>query len=294
MKLNLMNNKSIWPNGAYLALSIVVNVEEGAENSIIDGDKQAEAVDEMGLAVKPGIRNFSNESNYAYGINAGAPRIFDLLERRNIKATFTAAAQSLERAPQIAQRITDGNHETCAHGFRWQPQHKMGEDEERKFIRLATNSIRKTTGTRPIGWLSRYLFTANTRRLLIEEGYRYHMDDYSDDKPFWDTQTKPGHPILILPYAIDTNDMKMWNAPAYTPRAWLEYLNDTLDFLRTEGISAPRMMSLGLHLRIIGRPGRMAILNEFLERTQALEGVWIATRAEIMECWRARFPAPNK
>ena len=294
MKLNLMNNKSIWPNGAYLALSIVVNVEEGAENSIIDGDKQAEAVDEMGLTVKPGFRNFSNESNYAYGINAGAPRIFDLLERRNIKATFTAAAQSLERAPQIAQRITDGNHETCAHGFRWQPQHKMGEDEERKFIRLATNSIRKTTGTRPIGWLSRYLFTANTRRLLIEEGYRYHMDDYSDDKPFWDTQTKPGHPILILPYAIDTNDMKMWNAPAYTPRAWLEYLNDTLDFLRTEGISAPRMMSLGLHLRIIGRPGRMAILNEFLERTQALQGVWIATRAEIMECWRARFPAPNK
>ena len=289
-----MNNNSIWPNGAYLALSIVVNVEEGAENSIIDGDKQAEAVDEMGLAVKPGIRNFSNESNYAYGINAGAPRIFDLLERRNIKATFTAAAQSLERAPQIAQRITDGNHETCAHGFRWQPQHKMGEDEERKFIRLATNSIRKTTGTRPIGWLSRYLFTANTRRLLIEEGYRYHMDDYSDDKPFWDTHTKPGHPILILPYAIDTNDMKMWNAPAYTPRAWLEYLNDTLDFLRTEGVSAPRMMSLGLHLRIIGRPGRMAILNEFLERTQALQGVWIATRAEIMECWRARFPAPNK
>ena len=294
MKLNLMNNKSIWPNGACLALSIVVNVEEGAENSIIDGDKRAEAVDEMGLAVKPGIRNFSNESNYAYGINAGAPRIFDLLERRNIKATFTAAAQSLERAPQIAQRITDGNHETCAHGFRWQPQHKMGEDEERKFIRLATNSIRKTTGTRPIGWLSRYLFTANTRRLLIEEGYRYHMDDYSDDKPFWDTQTKPGHPILILPYAIDTNDMKMWNAPAYTPRAWLEYLNDTLDFLRTEGVSAPRMMSLGLHLRIIGRPGRMAILDEFLERTQALEEVWIATRAEIMECWTAQFPAPNK
>ena len=294
MKLDLMNNKSIWPDGAHLALSIVVNVEEGAENSIIDGDKRAEVVDEMGLAVRPGIRNFSNESNYAYGINAGAPRVFDMLEHRNIKATFTAAAQSLERAPQIAQRITDGDHETCAHGFRWQAQHKMGEDEEREFIRLATASIKTSTGTRPIGWLSRYLFTANTRRLLIEEGYRYHMDDYSDDKPFWDTQTKPGHPILILPYAIDTNDMKMWNAPAYTPRAWLEYLNDTLDFLRTEGVSAPRMMSLGLHLRIIGRPGRMAILNEFLERTQALEGVWIATRAEIMECWTARFPAPNK
>ena len=141
---------------------------------------------------------------------------------------------------------------------------------------------------------SRYLFTANTRRLLIEEGYRYHMDDYSDDKPFWDTQTKPGNPILILPYAIDTNDMKMWNAPAYTPRAWLEYLNDTLDFLQEEGASAPRMMSLGLHLRIIGRSGRMAILDQFLKRTQAIEGVWIATRAEIMECWTAQFPPPNQ
>ena len=289
-----MDNKPIWPNGAQLALSIVVNVEEGAENSIIDGDKRAEAVDEMGLAVKPGIRNFSNESNYAYGIKAGAPRIFDLLERRNIKATFTAAAQSLERAPQIARRITNGNHETCAHGFRWQAQHKMLEEEERQFIRLATASIENTTGTRPVGWLSRYLFTANTRRLLIEEGYRYHMDDYSDDKPFWDTQTKPGNPILILPYAIDTNDMKMWNAPAYTPRAWLEYLNDTLDFLRKEGASAPRMMSLGLHLRIIGRPGRMVILDQFLERTQAIEGVWIATRAEIMECWTTQFPPPNQ
>ena len=117
------------------------------------------------------------------------------------------------------------------------------------------------------------------------------MDDYSDDKPFWDTQTKPGHPILILPYAIDTNDMKMWAAPAYTPRAWLEYLNDTLDVLYAEGQRAPRMMSLGLHLRITGRPGRMAVLNEFLSRVQELDSLWIATRAEILDHWKQHFPA---
>ena len=166
------------------------------------------------------------------------------------------------------------------------------EDTERAFIRRAADSIERTTGTRPVGWLSRYLFTANTRRLLIEEGFRYHMDDYSDDKPFWDTHTVPGQPILILPYAIDTNDMKMWNAPAYTARAWLAYLNDTLDVLYAEGAAAPRMMSLCMHLRIAGRPGRAAVLEEFLEGVAARGGIWVATRAQIMEHWAAHFPAP--
>ena len=285
-----MNTETIWPNGARLALSIVVNVEEGAEMSVADGDKRAEAVDEMGMMVKPGIRNFSNESNYAYGIKAGAPRIMDMLARRNLQATFTAAAQSLERAPDIAQRIADDGHEICAHGYRWQVQHNMDEDTERAFIRRAAESIQITTGTRPVGWLSRYLFTANTRRLLIEEGFRYHMDDYSDDKPFWDRDTKIGEPILILPYAIDTNDMKMWNAPAYSPNDWVDYLNDTLDVLYKEGAREPRMMSLGLHLRIAGRPGRVAALESFIERVNNTDGIWVATRAQIMEHWTRTFP----
>ena len=279
-----------WPNGARLALSIVVNVEEGAEMSLADGDARAEVVDEMGMTVKPGLRNFSNESNYAYGIKTGALRIFDLLARHGINATFTAAAQSLERAPEIARRIVEDGHETCAHGYRWQAQHNMDELTERDFIRRAADSIEETTGQRPVGWLSRYLFTANTRRLLIEEGYRYHMDDYSDDKPFWDKETKPGHPILILPYAIDTNDMKMWISPAYTPASWLAYLNDSLDVLLEEGASVPRMMSLGLHLRIVGRPGRLAALERFLERVETLSGVWFATRAQIMTHWAETYP----
>ena len=142
-----MKFKPIWPNGARLALSLVINVEEGAERSVADGDTRAEAVDEMGLTVKPGIRNLSNESNYAYGINAGAPRIFDMLSQRGLKATFASAAQSLEKAPEVARRISDGKHETCAHGYRWLTQHNMDVKEERNFIKRASQSIEQTTGT---------------------------------------------------------------------------------------------------------------------------------------------------
>jgi len=286
-----MTSGNAWPNGARLALSIVVNVEEGSEMSVARGDKRAEAVDELGMQVKPGVRNLSNESNYDYGIKAGAPRIFDLLSRHQIPATFTAAAQSLEVAPEVARGIVDGGHETCGHGYRWQPQHSMDEETERDFIRRAADSIEQTTGRRPVGWLSRYLLTTNTRRLLIEEGYCYHMDDYSDDQPFWDTEAKAGQPILILPYALDTNDMKMWTTPAYTPRHWLEYLVDTFDWLYAEGADAPRMMSLGVHLRIIGRPGRMAAFEKFIEHARGHKDVWFATRAQIAEHWADQHPS---
>jgi peptidoglycan/xylan/chitin deacetylase (PgdA/CDA1 family) len=287
-----MTSGNTWPDGARLALSIVVNVEEGSEMSVARGDNRAEAVDELGMQVKPGVRNLSNESNYEYGLKAGAPRIFDLLSRHRIAATFTAAAQSLELAPEIARGIVEGGHETCGHGYRWQPQHNMDEETERDFIRRAAESIEQTTGRRPVGWLSRYLLTANTRRLLIEEGFRYHMDDYSDDQPFWDTGAKAGHPILVLPYALDTNDMKMWTTPAYTPRLWLEYLIDTFDWLYAEGAGAPRMMSLGVHLRIVGRPGRMAAFEKFIEHARQHDDVWFATRTQIMEHWAEQHPSP--
>lgn len=285
---------NIWPNGARLALSIVVNVEEGAEMSVADGDSRAEAVDELGMPIRPGLRNYSNESNYQYGIKAAAPRVLDLLARHQVPATFTAAAQSLERAPDIAKRIAAEGHETCSHGYRWRAQHNMDEAAERDFITRAADSIEQTTGTRPVGWLSRYLFSANTRRLLIEEGFRYHMDDFSDDQPFWDTEAKPGQPMLIVPYALDSNDMKMWSDPAYTPRQWLEYANDSFAWLYDEGASLPRMMSLGVHLRIIGRPGRIGALDKFIERAKAHDGVWFATRAQIAEHWASKVePAPK-
>ena len=273
-----------WPSGARLALSLVVNVEEGAEFNIEDGDRGPEPVDELGIALKKPVRNFGNESNYAYGINEGAPRVLGLLDRYGCAATFTAAAVALERAPQVARAIAGAGHEVCAHGYRWAHQLGMSEEVERDFIRKATDSIAKTTGTRPVGWLSRYLHTAETRRLLSEEGYLYHMDDFSRDEPFWDRSL--AKPMVVLPYALDSNDMKMWNAPALTPSDWLTYAKDTFDWLLAESVGRPRMMSLGVHLRIIGRPGRIVALDRFLQHVSRAEGVWIATRRQIAEHYR--------
>jgi len=192
---------SFWPDGARLAMSFVVNVEEGAEASIADGDKGPEAVDELGISLKKPIRNFANESNYRYGLVAGAPRILDLFATNHIRATFTAAALALERSPELASRVVADGHEVCSHGWRWVHQFAMDAAEERAFIAKAVASITASTGTPPVGWLSRYLFTANTRRLLAEAGFLYHMDDYSDDRPFWDVvETEAGRrAILVLP-----------------------------------------------------------------------------------------------
>lgn len=277
-----------WPQGARLAFSLVVNVEEGAEASVADGDKYPEPVDELGIALKKPIRNYANESNYRYGINAGAPRVMRLLGKTGMTATFTACAVALERAPWLAEAIRAGGHEACSHGYRWAHQFHLSEEDERAYIRRATESIARTTGTRPDGWLSRYLTTANTRRLLVEEGYTYTMDDFSHDRPFWDdTQDKP---LVVVPYAVDTNDMKFWTDPAYTPEAWLRYAIDSFDYLYEEGGSATRMMSLGVHLRIIGRPGRMAALERFLAHVQRHAGVWIATRRAIAGHFAAAVP----
>ena len=280
-----------WPDGARLALSIVVNVEEGSELSIARGDKGPEPVDELGVTLKRPLRNYGNESNYQYGLKAGAPRIMKLLEERGITATFTAAATSLESAPELTRRIVDGGHEVCSHGWRWIHQFHMDEQAERDFIRKAIKSIERTTGQRPLGWLSRYLLTDNTRRLLVEEGFTYHMDDYSDDQPFWDDVD--GKSILILPYAIDSNDMKMWTDPAYMPSQWLQYACDTFDWLYREGADMPRMMSLGLHLRIIGRPGRIGYFEKFLDHVQRHDDVWITTRLQIAQHWSESNPYPG-
>ncbi|WP_194743452.1 polysaccharide deacetylase family protein [Thermaurantiacus tibetensis] len=281
-----------WPGGAKVALSIVVNVEEGSEMTVARGDRGMEPVDELGVFVKAPIRNFANESNYLYGIKAGAPRVVELLRRYRVAASWTVAAMSLETHPEVAAAIRELGHEPVAHGWRWIHQFRMDEAAERDFIRRAADSIEASTGTRPMGWLSRYLLTPNTRRLLVEEGFAYHMDDYSGDVPFWDRETVPGRPMVIMPYALDTNDMKMWTDPAYTPDAWLAYARHSFDQLWREGEAGfPKMMSLGLHLRIIGRPGRIWAFEEFLRHVTAKPGVWIATRGEIARHFAATHPA---
>jgi peptidoglycan/xylan/chitin deacetylase (PgdA/CDA1 family) len=292
-----------WPNGAKLALTIVVNVEEGGEYSVLDGDPTPEPVDELGVVLKKPVHMHGNASNYRYGIEEGAERILSLLNEHRLPVTWTAAAVALERAPHLAaairERIAGVGDEVCAHGYRWVHQFRMNEADERAFIRKAADSLEATTGQRPAGWLSRYLHTPATRRLLQEEGYRYHMDDYSADTPFWAPVEGSTQPMLVLPYALDSNDMKMWVAPAYTPAMWLQYACDTFDWLLAEGANPayagrPRMMSLGLHLRIIGRPGRIGALAKFLDHVKAAgDGVWVTTRRAVAEHYAARVPVPR-
>jgi peptidoglycan/xylan/chitin deacetylase (PgdA/CDA1 family) len=185
----------------------------------------------------------------------------------------------------LARAITEQGHEACSHGYRWQFQHKMDEATERRFIRDAVRSIETTTGQRPLGWLSRYLPSENTRRLLAEEGFAYHMDDFSAEVPFWDAPG--GRPIVVVPYQLDTNDMKMWSDPGFTPRAWLDYVVDSFDTLYEEGAG---MLSVGLHLRISGRPGRASAVARLLQHIASRREVWVATRIDIARHFAAVSP----
>ncbi len=280
-----MGDSFTLPQDARVAMSFVVNVEEGAEQSIAAGDKRPEPVDELGVAIKAPIRNYPNESNYLYGIRAGAPRVMRLLDQFGFTCTFTAAAVALENAPELARNIAAAGHEVCSHGHRWVHQFSFDEERERAFIRDATESIHASGGQRPLGWLSRYLHTANTRRLLIEAGYFYHMDDFSDDVPRWESVDcgTAARRIVVLPYALDTNDMKFWLAPSYTPSQWLDYAVSSFEQLYDEGASQPKMMSLGVHLRIIGRPGRIGALASFMQHVASRKSVWVASRLAIAQ-----------
>jgi peptidoglycan/xylan/chitin deacetylase (PgdA/CDA1 family) len=284
-----------WPNGAKLAVSIVVNVEEGAEQNIRDGDKGPEPVDELGAVPSRPMRAHGNESNYQYGVKAGWPRIAALLDERNLQPTITAAALALERAPQIAQDIRARGWEVAAHGYRWSHQFWMDEDKERAFIAAARESITRTIGVAPKGWLSRYLLTENTRRLVAEEGFTYHIDDYSDDFPFWDSvETRDGRkPIVISPYAVDTNDMKMWVAPSYTPWDWARYAIESFDALYAEAQAGKAaVLNIGLHLRIIGRPGRIGALARVLDHIAKHKDVFVAGRGAMVARFAEMVPAP--
>lgn len=287
--MNSLAKDCTWPNGTRLALSIVVNLEEGAEMNIRDGDPRPEPVDELSASPKSPVRAFGNESNYLYGIHAGAPRVFRLFEERSLPVTITAAALALERAPDLLPPILSGGHEVACHGYRWVHQFRMGEAQERAFIRKARDSIESLTGTRPLGWLSRYLHTEHTRRLLIEAGFLYHMDDYSGDFPYWDPvdigQDRTER-MLIVPYALDTNDMKFWTSPSLTPSSWAEYVIDSIDWLAEESKQfGPKMLSVGLHLRIIGRPGRIGALKRVLDHVARRDDLWVTPRIEIAKAF---------
>ncbi len=277
-----------WPDGARLALSFVVNVEEGAELSLADGDERNEFVHEITDEVK-GAPDLCMESHFEYGTRAGYWRIADLLERYGVKATFSASARALERSPWLGRDIVGRGHEVSAHSYRWERHAYMDEAEERAAIARAIEAIRTATGERPVGWHTRSIPSARTRRLLVEEGgFLYDSDAYNDDLPYLVEVAGKKH--VVLPYAFDTNDMRFFAQRSFTfADDFARYCGDAFDWLHAEGERAPKMLSVGLHLRIIGRPGRIGGLQRLLERVTSRPGVWIATRAEIARHWRERM-----
>lgn len=279
---DVMNTSNPRPR---LAVSLVVNIEEGSEYSVALGDKGPEPVDEFAVVLRKPVRNLPNESNYLYGLRAGLPRVARLLASRDVRCTWAAAAEALRPVSEPIRSLIGQGHEVCAHGDRWIHQHNMDAATERAFIENAARTIETLTGTRPVGWLSRYLFTQNTRPLLAELGYRYHMDDYSDDKPRVELIDTPGgqRSMVVLPYALDTNDMKLWMSPAYTPADWLEYAVDSFNVLYAEALDDPKIMSVGVHLRIMGRPGRIGALEKFVHHVQQRPHAGLVTRAEIAQ-----------
>lgn len=280
-----------WPGGARLAVSIVLNWEEGAENTVLHGDAGSEwNVTDIGdHQPYPGGRDLRVESVFEYGARAGVWRVLRLLQDRSVPATVFACGMAVERAPELAARMTALGHEICAHGYRWIDYRLVDVDTERRHIQRTVAAIECATGRRPVGWYTGRT-SLNTRPLVIEAGgFTYDSDDYSDDLPYW--KSVGGRPHLVIPYSLDTNDMRFVTSAGFTTsHQFFDYLRDAFDVLYAEGAAAPKMMSVGLHCRLVGRPARSAAVAKFLDYAAGHVGVWFATRAQIADHWHATHP----
>ena len=279
-----------WPVGARVAVSIVVNFEEGAEFSISDGDPENEAVYEIEqrLAGRP---DPAIDSHFEYGSRAGWWRIMEVLGQHGTSATVSSSGRAVERLPLLAQDAVRRGHEVSAHGWRWEGHADLDESEERDRIARTVAAIKAVTGTRPVGWHTRSPGSVNTRRLLVEEGgFLYDSDAYNDDLPYFVQIGDKRH--LVLPYAFDTNDMQFFHTNRFSGAAdFAAYAIDAFDWLHREGAHAPKMMSIGLHLRMIGRPGRIGALDRILRHITNRGDAWIARRVDIANHWLAQFPS---
>jgi len=269
----------------------VMNYEEGGENCILHGDAGAETFlsEIINAAPVPGARHMSMEQIYEYGSRAGVWRLLKLFEKQQVPVTVFAVAMALERNPKVAKAIMEAGHEICSHGYRWINYQDVDEDTERQHIRKAVEIIERVTGEKPLGWYTGRT-SPNTRRLVAEHGgFLYDADDYSDDLPFW--TTVHGKPQLIIPYTLDTNDMRFAAAQGFNSGdQFFTYLKDAFDTLYEEGETAPKMMSVGLHCRIAGRPGRFKALERFIEYAKSHDKVWFCTRADIARHWHEHHP----
>ncbi|MGL6345116.1 MAG: allantoinase PuuE, partial [Waterburya sp.] len=276
-----------WQGDAKIALQIVLNYEEGSEYSIPDGDDTSETYlrEVPGASMQKGMRDLQVESVYEYGSRVGFWRLMRLFKEKDIPVTIFGAALALERNPEAARAIADAGYDICCHGWRWIGYHLLDETEEREHIQKAVASIKKLTGDRPLGWYCRYAPSLNTRRLIVEEGgFLYDSDAYNDDLPYWVEVAGKSH--LVIPYTLDNNDMKYCVAPGFNSgNDFYTYLKDAFDVLYAEGETSPKMMSVGLHARLAGKPGRIAALARFIDYVKSHERVWICRRLDIAQHW---------
>jgi allantoinase len=278
-----------WPGGARVAVSFVINFEEGSEHSISDGDHHNEAIYEVEHRLVD-VPDLCIDSHFEYGARAGWWRVMDLFDAHDVKATVSACGRAVERTPALARDAIARGHELAAHGWRWESHAGMSAEVERERIAMTVEAIRAATGVRPVGWHTRSSASTNTRRLLIEEGgFLYDSDAYNDDLPY--TLERDGRRHVVMPYAFDTNDMQFHNTNRFSGAAdFAEYVLDAFEWLHREGDAAPKMMSVGLHPRMIGRPGRIGALERILGAMRAKGGVWIARRDEIARHWLTGAP----
>jgi peptidoglycan/xylan/chitin deacetylase (PgdA/CDA1 family) len=280
------------PDSALVAVNIVINYEEGAEFALVDGDETREATSESVYDVPTGLRDLLQESAFEYGSRVGVWRVMRILDRAGVVATVFACGRALERNVDVAAAFVTRGYDFVGHGYRWRSHLELSEEDERREIIEAIESIERTTGQRIEGWFTRALPSENTRRLLVEQGLSYDSDSLADDVPFYvDVE---GQPHLVVPYALDVNDIRFWKGSLTTGREWLNYATDAFDMLYADAQmdGVPRLLSVGLHPRIIGRPSRAHALMRLLEHVKQRERVWFCRRNDYAAMWRGQFLPP--
>jgi allantoinase len=284
-----------WPGEAHLAINFVLNVEEGSEYAIGNGDGFSEAtLTEVSESWVPrGGRDLAAESMFEYGSRVGVWRILRLFQERDLPLTVFGCAMAIERNPELGSAITAAGYDVCCHGWRWVEHYRLSEHEEREHITRAVASLAKSTGERPLGWYCRYGPSVNTRRLLVEEGgFLYDADAYNDDLPYYVDVDGTSH--LVVPYGLANNDMKYGTGGLSTSADYTTLHVDAFDFLCAEGARAPKMMSVGLHARVVGHPTRAAGLARFLDHVCQRKKVWACRRIDIARHWLKRHPPDDR
>lgn len=283
-----------WPGGARLALNFVMNYEEGSEPSVQDG----EGFSESGLTESPGLdpdiqgRDLAAEGMFAYGSRVGFWRLMRLFTERQLPMTVFGCALALERNPRAAAAIQAAGHDVCCHGWRWIKHYALDEATERTHIARAIESLQRTVGGRPLGWYCRYGPSMNTRRLLVEEGgFLYDSDAYDDELPYW--VRVADRPHLVVPYSLTNNDGKFLRGGIATGEQFFAFLRDGFDMLYDEGRTQPKMMSVGMHMRLLGHPARATGLLRFLDYVAQKPDVWITRRIDIARHWIATHPCAS-